>query len=141
MVLTDTTGPNQDIATTHSGGISADIFLDAVVIYVQGHDRTRISGSYGSLDLTHIGRDTGKTGNTTSLIDQVGKAGTIHAFLIHDERQSTRIHVAATSTHQQTLNRSQAHGSIHALTILDGGNRTTVTYVSRDNLLILIRNT
>ena len=71
LVFTDTTGPNQDIATTHGSSVSTDIFLDAVVVNIQNHSSTFIACLYGCFQITHIGGTTDQAGNPTLLVDQV----------------------------------------------------------------------
>ena len=64
----------------------------------------------------------------------------IQPFLIHNERKSAGIYIAATSTHQQTFNRSQPHRSINTFGMIYGSDGTTVAYMSRNDLLFFIRN-
>ena len=65
---------------------------------------------------------------------------TIQSFFFHDKGKSTGVYVTATSTHQQTFNRSQPHRSINTFAMIYGSNGTTVAYMSRNDLLFFIRN-
>ena len=133
LVFTNTTGKYQYIHATHGSCVSTNIFLDTVVIHIHCHLGSFVTfiGSLGKF--AHIGRNTRQTHDTTLLVQDIAGILSAPAFFFHQESNSTGIDVTRTGTHQQTFQRSQTHGSIDTLTILDSCNRTTVTDMSRDN--------
>ena len=54
LVLAYTGSEDDDIDTIHGCGISADVFLDAIVVHLQGEVCTLVTFLIGLLNVTHV---------------------------------------------------------------------------------------
>ena len=55
-------------------------------------------------------------------------------MLVHQVLQDTGVKIAGTGAHGQTSQGGEAHGGVHALAAIDGGNGRTVAQVAGDQL-------
>ena len=144
LVLAGTTGEEDDIHTTHSGSILADVLLDTIGVHLSYQEvhllsQTSLVVTIGnaSQDVAEVAAALAYTSQTALFVQQVADALGIQVELIHQECNSTGIDIAAAGTHDKTLQRSQTHRGIHTLTVLNSSDAGTVANVASDNLLTL----
>ena len=85
------------------------------------------------MHFAHVGRSTRNTQHAGLLVEQVRHARSVQTLFLHDESHSTRVDVAAACTHHQTFERGQSHAGVHTFAILDGGYRTAIAHMTRDD--------
>ena len=91
----------------------------------------------GILQITEVGGHTGHTLNAGLLVEDIQHGVDVHVILIHQVLQDTGVQIAGAGAHGQTGQGGEAHGGVHALAAVDGGDGGTVAQVAGDQLQLL----
>ena len=136
-VLTDAAGENNSVKSVHDSSIGADELLDLIAEHLAGKLRLVVAVLRRACDIAVIAGDTGNSEEAGLLVHVVAHLVGSKTQLICNEGYSGGVYAAAACSHDNAVQRSEAHGSVNGLAALDGGDGGAVAEVAGYDLEIL----
>lgn len=136
-VLTDAAGEDNSVKSVHDSSIGADELLDLIAEHFACELSLVVAVLRSACDIAVIAGDTGNSEEAGLLVHVVAHLVGSKTQLICNEGYSGGVYAAAACSHDNAVQRSEAHGSVNGLAALDGGDGGAVAEVAGYDLEIL----
>lgn len=136
-MLADAGGEYYHVHAVQNRGVCADVLFDSVCEHVYRQLGALVARFFGGDKIAEIAAYAAYSLNAAILVEVADGLIGVPAFLAAKELHDGRIDIAATRTHYKTFERSEAHGRIHALAVLDCRQAGAVAEVAHDEFEIL----
>ena len=136
-VLADAAGEDNSVKSVHDSSIGADELLDLIAEHLACELRLVVAVLRRACDIAVIAGDTGNSEEAGLLVHVVAHLVGSKTQLICNEGYSGGVYAAAACSHDNAVQRSEAHGSVNGLAALDGGDGGAVAEVAGYDLEIL----
>src|SRR6185437_8773425 len=100
------------IDSAERGRERAELTPDAIEIEIDGELCARLIARQ---QRAHVARDAGHTEQARLIVDELLDCACVHAALIHEIEDDTRVERAAARTHRQAFHGGETHRAGHAL--------------------------
>jgi len=128
---------DNSVKTVHDSSIGADELLDLIAEHFTCELRLVVAVLRRACDIAVIAGDTGNSEEAGLLVHVVAHLVGSKTQLICNEGYSGGVYAAAACSHDNAVQRSEAHGSVNGLAALDGGDGGAVAEVAGYDLEIL----
>lgn len=129
-VLADTAGEDNSVKSVHDSSIGADELLDLIAEHFACELSLVVAVLRRACDIAVIAGDTGNSEEAGLLVHVVAHLVGSKTQLICNEGYSGGVYAAAACSHDNAVQRSEAHGSVNGLAALDGGDGGAVAEVA-----------
>ena len=136
-VLADAAGEDNSVKSVHDSCVGADELLDLIAEHLACELRLVVAVLRRACDIAVIAGDTGNSEEAGLLVHVVAHLVGSKTQLICNEGYSGGVYAAAACSHDNAVQRSEAHGSVNGLAALDGGDGGAVAEVAGYDLEIL----
>ena len=136
-VLADAAGEDNSVKSVHDSSIGADELLDLIAEHFACELSLVVAVLRRACDIAVIAGDTGNSEEAGLLVHVVAHLVGSKTQLICNEGYSGGVYAAAACSHDNAVQRSEAHGSVNGLAALDGGDGGAVAEVAGYDLEIL----
>ena len=134
VVLADSAGEDDGIETAHLSGISADKAFDLVDKDIQCELSAFIALCSSVADVSAVAGDPAYAEEAGFFVQQIAHLVRSEVFLVGKIGDDGRIDPAGACAHDESVQRSEAHGSVEALAVFDGAEGASVSEVADDDL-------
>ncbi len=133
-MLTNTSGEDNEVYSVHSGYIRADVLDNIVGELLEYELGLRVSSVGQFVQFAGIRSFGGKTQETGFAVEDGGHLVRVYTQFLLQVQHGVGVNITHAGTHNHTLQRGEAHGSVYALAVLDGADGTAGAQVAGDDL-------